>query len=290
MFIKLFYGFDEPVLPVITFRSRAAAEKLLREAAPGDVILFAATTTASTRKPEERGRLLGAAEFGSDIVPVDQLIDPELLRQEFIQDGQYRWPEALPMLRAWRFDPSPLTSEIIRDRKIGRNASSYALKVSDADRTRVQALNWTELTLPHTSEHVRQLEVAQARLRGRTRPGPLAAPGVGLVTRSPKPKAWTYAARFGNAPIWKIGHSTDLHRRLTELNAHVPVEWLEQEWRLELQQAWLDTKTALRMEQAVLNILSTHPIEGERVRCTQDDLTSAWVQALGGIPAQSDGG
>ena len=101
---------------------------------------------------------------------------------------------------------------------------------------------------------------------------------------------WTYAARFGNAPIWKIGKCTDLHRRLTELNVHVPVEWLEQEWRLELQQAWRDTKTALRMEQAVLDILSTHPIEGERVRCTQDELTSAWVQALGSIHAQSDGG
>jgi hypothetical protein len=283
MFIKLFYGFGVPELPLITFGQPQAAQKLIRDAAPGDFLLFAATKNRKTRNPNERGRLLGAAQFGSEIVPVETLVDASLLRAEFMENGQYRWPEAIPMLQAWRFELAPFTSEVILDRVIARNASNYALKLSNADRERVEALKWVEVPLPSTQEHVRQREEMERRLAGRSRPGPIARPGEYIANRAPKPEAWTYAARFGDTPIWKIGHATDLRNRIAQLNAHVPVEWLQQEWKIFFLEGWKSQEHALNMEQAVLDALAQCPIERERVRCSPEILRSAWLRVLSAL-------
>ena len=140
--------------------------------------------------------------------------------------------------------------------------------------------NWVDVPLEHTEEHRRQIAKAEQLLRGRSRPGPIPSSGSHQVNRTKKTVAWTYAARFGDAPIWKIGHSSDIATRISQLNAHVPFEWLHQNWTVVLQEGWNGQSEAQGMEQAVLDALSRHPIERERVRCTADDLTSAWVTAL----------
>lgn len=110
--------------------------------------------------------------------------------------------------------------------------------------------------------------------------GPRPSSWSGVVVRDVAQDAFTYAFRFGNRDLWKIGHATDVRARLSEVNKHVPHEVLGERWRQVLLQRWPNEVDAYNMEQHVLGTLRGPSSVGERVSCTRGKLESVWAAAL----------
>ena len=281
MYAKWFYGFSPEKIPIITFSQKGNRDRLLREAAAGDVIVFVATKGDETAD-EDKGRVLGAAEIGRKAVRTEEVVDTANLPARDFKDGKFRWPEAIPMLQAWRFDPSPLASEVFENGNLPPHAQTHAVQLSDADETTVRSLNWVKVELLHTEERERQQRLSDAFSSQPSKPGPVASPGTYTVTISEKDVGWTYAARFGTSSIWKIGHTADLKQRLRDLNLHIPVEYLEEEWSIGWKQQWPSTERAREMEQRILTLLTHRRTQGERVKCGGEELQGAWIKAIAG--------
>ena len=251
MYAKWFFGFTTSRLPVITFSQRGSRDSLLKSAQPGEVIVYVATKGQETEE-EERGRVLGAAEIGRKAVKTEEVADISQLPERSFENGKFRWPEAIPMLRAWRFDPAPLANEVFANKNLPHNAQTQAVKLSEQDEAAIWEMNWIEVELPQTDERERQQRLADAFNPGPTKPGPVASAGSHEVTVTDKDKVWTYAARFGSSSIWKIGQTSDQETRLHELNAHIPVEYLEEQWSISRHHKWTSVERAQEMEQRVL--------------------------------------
>ena len=281
MYAKWFYGFSPERHPIITFSQNGSRDTLLRNAKAGEVIVFVATRGTNTAD-ENRGRVLGAAEIGTKAVRTEEVMDTSGSPEMNFKDGKFRWAEAIPMLRAWRFDPPPLANKVFENGNLPRHAQTQAVALSDADEDTIQSLKWIEVELPQTEERQRQRRLSDAFAAQPTKPGPVVSPGRHTVTVSRKDKAWTYAARFGASPVWKIGQTSDLEKRLRDLNTHVPVEYLEEKWSIGWRQEWSSAERAKEMEQRVLTILDDKRTQGERVRCDEKELESAWIEAIAG--------
>ena len=272
-------GFSPERMPIITFSQKGSRDTLLRNAKAGEVIVFVATKGKNTAD-KDKGRVLGVAEIGRKSVRTEEVVDTSGEPEAHSKDSKFRWPEAIPMLRAWRFDPPPLANEVFEDGNLPHHAQTQAVALSDADEQAVRSLNWVEVELPQTEERQRQQQRSNALSAHPTKPGPVVSPGTRTITVSDKDKAWTYVARFGASSIWKVGRTNDLKGRIQELNAHVPVEYLKKEWQIAWRHEWRSTEGAQEMEQRVLTILADKRTQGERLRCSEKELEEAWVRAI----------
>jgi hypothetical protein len=99
------------------------------------------------------------------------------------------------------------------------------------------------------------------------------------MSRDANVVATTYAFRFGERNVWKIGHAQDLQARLLDVNKHVPHEVLGERWSIIWQQHCRNQNEAYEMEQRLLTLLAERRTEGERVQCTEDELRAAWIGA-----------
>ncbi len=109
--------------------------------------------------------------------------------------------------------------------------------------------------------------------------GPAPSDWTGVVTRHVDSNSATYALRFAERSLWKIGHAQDLEGRLDDINKHVPFEVLGECWEFALVQRWRDSESAYDMEQKVLELLGSSRTVGERVMCSKVDLEAAWTSA-----------
>lgn len=91
--------------------------------------------------------------------------------------------------------------------------------------------------------------------------------------------ASTYALRFQGSDLWKIGFACSLVERLSDINRHIPIELMERKWVLWLHVPWPSQTWAYAMEQEVLNRLHHHRTMFERLRCSVEQLRSAWDEA-----------
>lgn len=105
--------------------------------------------------------------------------------------------------------------------------------------------------------------------------GPRPVTWEGNVVREDGP-AWTYAFKFEHSDLWKIGFAIDIHDRLKSVNQHVPIEILGRGWTLALSTHWPSQIMAHAMEQEVLSRLVNQRTRFERVRCSPQQLKTAW--------------
>lgn len=115
--------------------------------------------------------------------------------------------------------------------------------------------------------------------------GPTPVEWSGEVTRTDGP-AETYALRFGDTDLWKIGYSADAETRLATINRHIPVEVVNASWVLARRHRWPNQLAAYSMEQEVLAALTPERTVFERVRCAPDRLAAAWDRARATIAVQ----
>ena len=100
VYAKRFWRFDPARWPIISFGLEANRDALIQASRPGDLIAFIGTQSDPT-VPEDRGRFLGLTEIGR--LPIDSLdvLDPANIRpSDYNADARFKWPKALPMLRA----------------------------------------------------------------------------------------------------------------------------------------------------------------------------------------------
>jgi hypothetical protein len=280
LFVTRVWGFDPLKWPVITFGLEGNRDNLIRDTVPGDRIVFVGTLKDPT--PENlRGRILGMAEIGRRAVDTLEVLGADARRPEdFDALGNFKWPKAILMMKAWRFDPQPILLDVLSE-QLPYHATSQAVLLSPDDSESILQLNVVEIELPVTDALQKARLLDQALSQGRPTTGPTPTSWNGSTGRNVNRKAYTYAFRFGNTEVWKVGHAVDVADRLNEINKHVPTEVLKLEWHAIMQQAWNTEVDAHGMEQRVFENLKLYRTVGERLKCKEQVLMQAWMTAIG---------
>lgn len=282
LFATRVWGYDPTLFAIASFGSEGLCNHLLKKSDPGDILVFVGTKGHPTL-PHEQGKILGYIEFGRDVVnTLDVSYRDAYPPEAFEKNGALKWPRALVATRAWRVnvDPLPDLVETI-GRQFTRDATTMAVDLSEEEASQILALPVVEVVLPEKKTLV-ELRRRNERLghQGRSKgPTPSARGGsgyeLGQVTQS-------YIMQFGNRPCFKVGLSTDVKRRLGEVNKHVPVEVLNEAWKILLTHKWDNEKAAYKMEQAILDALPQEKIIGERVRVPRRVIEGIWCKYLQG--------
>jgi hypothetical protein len=280
VFITRVWGFDPVRWPVITFGLEGNRDRLLKESSPGDRIVVVGTLREPTPEPM-RGRLLGMAEIGRIAVDTLAVIgDDARSAHDYDELGKFRWPKAILMMRAWRFLPQPRLLEVLAE-QLPYHATSQAILLSNDDADAVLRLPAEELQLPDSVALANAKLLDEALYSARPTTGPVPNSWTGSTGRDVNRTAFTYALRFGSTNIWKIGHAVDVKERLKQVNQHIPSEVVPERWTVKFQQQWKSETDAYAMEQRVFAALCTCRTEGERLRCDEPQLWSAWLAGIG---------
>lgn len=282
VFAKRDHGFDPIGWPLVAFGNEGNRDALLRASKPGDLVVFVGTQDEPT-VPEERGRLLGMAEFACLAVDTKDLVDPGLMNaRDLKEDGTHVWGWALPMVRGWRFaEPRLKLIDVLRE-QLSYEATVRAVLLDEADARMVLALPRVEVPVT-IAAHVQALAgTVKAITGGGPTTGLTPTSWEGGVSHDAEREAWTYAMRFGQRNIWKVGHTQNVAERLRQINMHVPYEELGERWQLYTRQQWPNSVLAFGMEQRVFRAVREFRTQGERLRCTEKELFKAWTASLHG--------
>ncbi|MDR3561963.1 MAG: hypothetical protein P4N59_11090 [Negativicutes bacterium] len=284
IFIKRFWGFDPIYWPIVAFSLKGSLDRLLSLAEPGDLMAFVGTQGDQT-KLEDRGRLLGFAEFGRNPFHSRQALPPQSFADaEKGSNGDIKWPHAVLITRAWKFTdvPPPVMTEVL-GRQLPMAAMSNAILLSMDEQRRVLALPRNEVDVGITQAIRDERDrIAAAIGPGGGTMGPLPSSFSTTMVRDAFREACTYAYRFGNLNVWKVGWAHDPVERLKNLNNHVPYEVLHQKWEGGWTQKWASAEQAYAMEQRILQSFADSDRYGERVHCTEAQLEAAWRKAWRG--------
>lgn len=156
------------------------------------------------------------------------------------------------------------------------------LEQDDPGRWRLSDLGWsTFLSIEGARELVGQRRHGSSkRSLHATKPGPTRGPRptsfTSVISRSTEKISWVYVLSFAGCEMWKVGHAADIPARLTDVNRHLPVELNGQSWALFAWAKFPDAGLAYEMEQRLLETLSRFRTQGERVRCSRDQVVAAW--------------
>ena len=220
------------------------------------------------------------AEFGfQPLRSMDYFSKKDLDPRDFDEKGNFRFPFGVPIVRGWIFDPQPLLSEAIRQ-KLTMLSTPGAEEIRGADDiAAILSLPHKEITLPPIPQLIK-MRAINSLLKPTT--GPTPSDTSYEVSKSAQEASFTYAMRYGDKDMWKVGHAMSVIDRLEAINQHIPFEIGAIQWKVELQQRWPDSITAHAMEQKVFQILATKRTTGERIGFTQAELGTAWQQAIMG--------
>lgn len=278
-----FWGFDPETEPFCGFTHMGTRDKLIRIGKDGDLILVLGTKTNKTAK-DDQGRLLGLLEFQRNAFYSRDLLTDETRkkRELFDTDGVFKWPYAVPVIRAWRFLDKPIINKVI-GRQLTMAAITDVDTLSQEEVKAVLGQKIFEVKIPETRIVKRQklLNLAVG-LSGRDNVGPLPSEWSKLISRADGPTA-AYLFQFGDTDVWKIGISKDLKNRLNALNFSVPVEVIKSQWELRMQQVFRSGMEAYTMEQDLLKTLKQYSTCHERVQCSRNIVESAWINYCGNM-------
>ncbi len=217
------------------------------------------------------------AEIGFEPLRTLDVIDRnELDPRDFDPFESFRFPHAVALVRAWRFVPSPLLTDVLA-KQLTMLATPGVVELDAADAENVLALASEQVALPELPALARMSQLNQL-FRPTTGPRPTDA--TYTVTRSVQESSWTYALRYGKRNVFKIGHTTDLDGRLHSINQHIPTELGVESWSVNLTQRWNAADHAYDMEQHVFGLLAAKRSGFERIQCSEVELQSAWQAAL----------
>lgn len=282
IFASRMWGFDPETHPIVMASNNGYRDSLRKAAKPGDLVLFVGTKGPPTLE-EEQGRLLGLATFEDTPIDTLDVCSRGSFEGHHFVDGQFKWPKALPILRAWRFEPRPLLTDIF-ERQLPRSATLGFFRLGDRDRDAVLSLEKREINVPLIEAVARNAYLREATLYNRNgaTTGPLPTSGQSTTVRTTAKTAFTYAMRFGRTDIWKFGWCFDPELRKRRLNAHIPTELISDEWTVAYRQAWPCAQDAYRMEQQILLSFAEQRTIGERVRVAEKEVMPKWLEAIRG--------
>ena len=134
VFLKKDHGFNASRFPLLAFAPMGGRPKFLRESRPGDVVFIAGTMTWPTPEPQ-RGRLLARVTVGHrpvNTVAVLESLGVQIEPHERNEQGEYRWPDGLPLLTVELVRDSPKLEDVFGSNLSGNHWATFAIKVADA--------------------------------------------------------------------------------------------------------------------------------------------------------------
>lgn len=276
IFATRVWGYHPATWPLVTFNTQGNLNNLLNKSENGDVVVFVGTKTENTH-PDEQGRLLGMVQFSRDPIDTLSVLRTEDLLPEHYVNGQFKWPKAVAMTRAWEFEdiPLPYLTDVFH-RQLPRNATYQAVELNDEDAEVVRNLAAKEIDLPEINVLEGLDQSDRQKYRKSRNQGPVPSAWKGGGRRTLGHKSATYAMRFGNTECWKIGWTIDVTNRINALNKHVPMEITKQNWEVYRLKSWENETLAYEMEQSVLKGLVKYQTSNERVVCPPDILDQMW--------------
>jgi len=276
VFAKWFYGFNPDTWPCVSLNGNGASH-FAANVLPGDLVLFVGSSTPPTAD-HERGRLLGMAQVSDLRCRTVDLVAPEFLGEHQFNDrGEMRWPEAFPMLHAWRFIDRPLLQHVI-GRKLPAKCRMYVDHLSETESLAVLRQPMSSVEVSQSETRANEVAETESKLSRKLSVGPVPSQWAAWVEHGIDRPAQAYVFRFGDTDVWKIGWSVDPSKRLAEVNRHIPVEVLGAGWRLAHVASCPDMRQARALEQRALAVFAEHRTAGERLRCAADLLDRRWQE------------
>lgn len=293
-FLTKVWGFSPETYPALGFNSEGARNKYLKESKPGDWVLMAGTRGKPT-SPQDQGRLLGKVQLGTDLINVEEVIKSigtDIPADHYNDDGRYKWPFGLPMLKAFRFVGSPDLSDLFGDYLPGTQWASYALDIEEKlgveSVKKILGLNVKEAKTIDAPAIIRQRERHEALVLNRTKSGQT-GPGPSdsrSGSNSKNASASTYLLQLYHQGkpinIFKVGYSGDTSTRLSDLNKGLLPTVTKYHWQLILTQKFPSAKNAYDYEQLIHSKLKDKRVENEQeIYATElKFIKSAWSDTL----------
>jgi len=282
MYVTKVWGFVSQDWPLVTFSREGTRDRLRGLWQPGDTMLFVGTQNEPT-EPDDRGRVLGYAEFTSIPVPTREVVHPELLR-----DNGDKWPFALVIVRAWRILSPPLFKDLLPEsaaRAPGITLASGFDLLTGEEESRVRTLQVVDEPIPLTPAAERAAAKTDliAWLKRRRGPSP---PEEGSYTATRRSQlAKTYLLEWTSHNLMKIGWAIDPQARALHLSEPLVPEITGERWRVVLTEDWEDERAAHLMEQSFIDNLIGRGIRmhGEYFEVPSNRKiveVTAWLEAM----------
>lgn len=294
LFLTKVWGFSPETYPALGFNSEGARNKFLKESQPGDWVLLAGTKGSPTH-PKDQGRLLGKVQLGKDQIDVEKVIKSigtEIPPDHYNEDGRYKWPYGLPMLKAFKFVGSPDLSDLFGNYLTGMQWASYALDIEDKlgqeAITKILSLKTSETSIIAAPAIISQRERHDALAlnrtkKGQTGPGPSDSRS-GSTSEKSSASAYLLQLCHKDKPIdiFKVGYSGDVITRLSDLNKGLLFTVTAYQWKIILTQEFATAKNAYDYEQLIHRRLLKNRVENEQeIYSTKlKVIKSAWTDIL----------
>jgi len=185
--------------------------------------MLVGTTVEPTEEPD-RGRILGMVQVNSvngTILRIDEILDrmgTQYSSKGLDENGNYRWPHGFTIYKAVMFDRPPLFKEVFPDqRRVGYAEALNAIELDAMALQTVLAIPHHEVKLPDIPEitEVREQQERMIKLLSSPR---IAGRRSGSETEINQPCSVYLMVQPGYGV--KVGHSTDLDRRLSDINKY----------------------------------------------------------------------
>lgn len=291
VYAKGYWGFSPEIWPFVTFKHRSSRAMVLENWQEGDRIVNFQTKTEGDALT--RGCLHGVVEFGTSFVDAKIMINasPHLelkALKYFDKRGNYKWPYALPMQRAWRFSsltPIKVTDVFGSDfykrltTRQRRGLDPYLLPQDLVDK--LQSL--TAMEVPVSQEYGGIFARGTTGSTLSDQGGPRPTGGAIQFDRNLSGKAYTYLLQYGDNPIWKVGCTRFLEKRVEAINRQIPSELCNvAKWKLVTHREWSHINYAYDMEQAAIQCLRDMglAVRLERTACDWTQIDRAWKLAF----------
>jgi hypothetical protein len=259
MFLTKAWGFSSPSGP-LQFGLGGKRESARQVLKPGDLVAVAGTKQEPTA-PQDYGRLLGIMEPTTE--PVASLdFDIETFPHDFV-NGEYKWPYALIIRRAWMFVDGPRLNQV-SSRRFNMDAASGIVPLNAEEEARILQLPRTEVPVLTSLKIQARLEGAEvARLRNAPPPSTMRS-GIMHLRRAP---AYTYAMQIDGASelAFKIGWAFNYTARARDFNLYAMPSLGGLSYRVIYFELWETARKAFQMEQHLLKSFDNkrHPTNRE---------------------------
>jgi hypothetical protein len=283
VFATKVYGYDPSKSPVLTFPTMGFL-KAFKKKAEADALVCWVGTKGKETDEIYRGRILGIAECGSNVIDTESLLLKlnygQPLASRNYRSGKFRYPYGITLKRAWEFPERPLAADVIG--RLGWAAVRGCELLSEKVATRVLRLKKVKVPLPDVG--LLLPGPPTSRKKGEVPVKPSRAPpptDSGYEVTREKKTAFVYIFRFERTNIFKVGWAFDVELRVNDINQHIPSEVLDQQWGIFLWNRYADQWKAYHAEQFLLNgPLKRYRTTGERVQIREKELRRIWASAL----------
>ncbi|NOI28193.1 GIY-YIG nuclease family protein [Vibrio coralliilyticus] len=270
VFLTKTWGFDPEFYPALGFSNESARTKFLRESSAGDWVVIVGTKGVETA-PQHQGKLLGIIQVGTDEIDVEEILKEtgkEIPAEHYTENGEYRWRYGLPMLTAKKFSHLPDLKDVVGNYLPGQVWAAFVMDL-EANlgleiKDKILSLATEQVNIAKAKEIVKQRQRAIAlRLgRGNTGPGPSTERG-GSKIESKESRSYIFELSGVKRPIYKVGYTSDIGKRLIDINKHLVYSVTDLQWKEYKSQVFPSQQEAYNFEQLLHKRLARYLVEGE---------------------------